>query len=387
MAENEDDKNEYSWESGYEKSWEQINNGETNVLAQMSTLAEKSKKYKHVEKQGRLGMIRNVVLILDYSESMLDKDLKPSRLMCTYKLVGDFIKDFLDGNSIGQLGIIITRNKRAERISELSGNPIKLLKDLEKWNDPNSCKGEASLQNSLEVAFSMLKNLPTYSSREIIMIFGNLTFIDPGNVHDTIQSMKNNGIRCSVIGLSAEMYIYKTLCKLTGGTYSIILDDSHFQQLLSQHVKPHTSSSSLVPSCVKMGFCKTLDPSPSYSSCVCHFKDLTKLNAPGYICPQCKSKCCELPTQCKTCGISLATSSHLVRPIHYLIPLPCFTEPRNLSGSFKCYGCQSSINTKSDKILLCESCNNHYCAGCDEFIHNKLHICPGCAVLRANDLK
>lgn len=103
------------------------------------------------------------------------------------QLVGDFIKDFLDGNSIGQLGIIITRNKRAERISELSGNPIKLLKDLEKWNDPNSCKGEASLQNSLEVAFSMLKNLPTYSSREIIMIFGNLTFIDPGNVHDTIQ--------------------------------------------------------------------------------------------------------------------------------------------------------------------------------------------------------
>lgn len=65
---------------------EQINNGETNVLAQMSTLAEKSKKYKHVEKQGRLGMIRNVVLILDYSESMLDKDLKPSRLMCTYKV-------------------------------------------------------------------------------------------------------------------------------------------------------------------------------------------------------------------------------------------------------------------------------------------------------------
>lgn len=90
------------------------------------------------------------------------------------------------------------------------------------------------------------------------------------------------------------------------------------------------------------------------NDCICiffsHFKDLTKLNAPGYICPQCKSKCCELPTQCKTCGISLATSSHLVRPIHYLIPLPCFTEPRNLSGSFKCYGCQSSINTKSDKV-------------------------------------
>jgi hypothetical protein len=39
-----------------------------------------------------------------------------------------FIDEFFDQNPISQVGIIITRNKRAEKISELAGNPRKHIK-------------------------------------------------------------------------------------------------------------------------------------------------------------------------------------------------------------------------------------------------------------------
>lgn len=57
----------------------------------------------------------------------------------------------------------------------------------------------------------------------------NLTTCDPGNVADTIKFMKEENIRCSVIGLAAELYVCKTLTKETKGTYSVILDDTHFK--------------------------------------------------------------------------------------------------------------------------------------------------------------
>ena len=55
-----------------------------------------------------------------------------------------------------QIGFIIMRNKRAERICELSGNSRQHLSILDKLKDkPTS--GEPSLQNALELAFSTLK--------------------------------------------------------------------------------------------------------------------------------------------------------------------------------------------------------------------------------------
>jgi hypothetical protein len=42
---------------------------------------------------------------------------------------------------------------------------------------------------------------------------------------ETIQKCKNSKIRCSVIGLAAEMFICKHLCQETGGTYSVALDE------------------------------------------------------------------------------------------------------------------------------------------------------------------
>ena len=49
-----------------------------------------------------------------------------------FQLLQGFIDEFFDQNPISQMGIIITKNKRAEKISELAGNPRKHMKVLVK---------------------------------------------------------------------------------------------------------------------------------------------------------------------------------------------------------------------------------------------------------------
>lgn len=59
--------------------------------------------------------------------------------------------------------------------------------------------------------------MPFHASREILCIFGSLTTCDPGNIHDTADELKRLAIRCSVIGLSAEVQVFKLLCTTTKG--------------------------------------------------------------------------------------------------------------------------------------------------------------------------
>jgi transcription initiation factor TFIIH subunit 2 len=75
----------------------------------------------------------------------------------------------------------------------------------------------------------------------------------------------------------------------------------------------------------------------------------------GYFCPKCKVKFCELPTECRVCGLTLVrlaaaasgggggiptvsppppdrrpcpqvSASHLARSYHHLFPVPLFEE-------------------------------------------------------------
>ena len=41
---------------------------------------------------------------------------------------------------------------------------------------------------------------------------------------------------------------------------------------------------------------------------------------------QCQAKYCELPVECKACGLTLVSAPHLARSYHHLFPLPAFDE-------------------------------------------------------------
>jgi len=60
--------------------------------------------------------------VLDCSESMNQRDMRPSRMEVVAQVVKTFIDNFFDQNPISQLAIIELRDSAANRITELSGN-------------------------------------------------------------------------------------------------------------------------------------------------------------------------------------------------------------------------------------------------------------------------
>lgn len=387
-----DDEKGYRWVEEYEKTWEELKEDETGSLqTSMNEMIHKAKRKRLLDKIShvRLGMMRHMFIILDMSVAMEDQDMKPTRLVCSLKLLERFIEEYFDQNPISQLGIIVTKSKRAEKITELGGNPRRHISALQKLRE-RACQGEPSLQNSLELAMQTLRHMPSHASREVLIIFGSLTTCDPGDIHETIKLLKDTHIRCSMIGLAAEVRICKKLCTDTSGGYAIILDETHFKDLLNHQTTPPPAMMNNESSLVRMGFPHHQlggdMSSDKPSMCMCHLdsKTVEGFSTTGYFCPQCKSKYCELPVECKACGLTLVSAPHLARSYHHLFPLEPSRElpvtDFDPGQNIYCYACQVQIEDKS--VYQCLKCHKIFCIDCDLFVHETLHSCPGCASSR-----
>ncbi|KAI0215659.1 General transcription factor IIH subunit 2 [Lamellibrachia satsuma] len=375
----------YTWETEYERTWEVLKEDEKGSLqASVADVIHKAKRKQLLDRpvNVRLGMMRHVFLLLDMSQAMENRDLKPNRLTATLKLLESFIEELFDENPISQVGIIVTSNKRAEKVAELGGNPRRHIATLQKLVK-KPCQGEPSLQNSLQLAAQSLRHVPSHTSREILVLYGSLTTCDPGNILDTIKTLKESNIRCSVIGLAAEVRICRKLCHETEGSYHVILDEKHFVDLLKQHVSPPPSHGFPHHQFQQSGVNKEDRP----AMCMCHLesKETHGFSSQGYFCPQCMSKYCELPVECKTCALTLVSAPHLARSYHHLFPVDVYEEvlmETVLVDSQKlCKGCQKFVS--EPKAYRCPKCRHVFCVDCDVFIHESLHSCPGCASSRA----
>ncbi|XP_047503667.1 general transcription factor IIH subunit 2 [Pieris napi] len=387
MADDEQDPKEYRWETGYEKTWEAIKEDEDGLVEGLvAEFAQKAARKAVTQRRGpvRLGMMRHLLVAIDCSEAMSSQDLKPTRFLCTLKLLEKFIEEFFDQNPLSQLGLVTMKNKRAEKISELSGNVRKHIKVVQGLSNM-SLTGEPSLQNTLELAGRVLKPLPAHASRELLVLFASLTTCDPGDISVTVQNLKNEGIRCSVIGLAAEVRICKKLCQDTGGEYGVVLDDIHYRSLLLEQTSPPPRARALDAGLVKMGFPHSAPPStqsdtePPITVCMCHIEEGEGVGGEGHLCPQCRSKYCSLPAQCRTCGLTLASAPHLARSYHHLFPVDPFEELKNEGQSQFCFACVRSFTDTDKQIYRCNRCLEHYCWECESMISTTLHVCPGCA--------
>ncbi|CAL8139108.1 unnamed protein product [Orchesella dallaii] len=383
MALDDTEGKEYRWETGYEKTWEAIEEDAEGLLdTAIAEIIEKGRRRRLQERRAagnvRLGIMRHLYIILDMSSSMLDQDLKPNRIMSTQKILEKFVDEFFDGNPMSQLGWIGTRNKTAEKIADMSGNSRKHVEVVKSLNN-YACGGEPSFQNALEIALSSLRHMPSHTSREILLIHGSLTTCDPGDVNATIMDLSKNGVRTSVISLAAEVRACKAMSKETNGTFGVILDEGHFQDLVREHIEPPPMAGKSDSSLIKMGFPqrnRTDDP----GVCLCHLEDtsVSKLAPGGYACPQCRSKYCELPVECKACSLTLVSAPHLARSFLHIFPLDPFEEIDAIQCI--CFGCNKSLPDKNKHVYQCKQCRRRFCLDCDLFLHETLHCCPGCSV-------
>lgn len=341
-----------------------------------------------------------MVLILDLSFAMTEKDLRPTRFLLTLRYAAAFITEFFEQNPISQLGIIGMRDGLAKRISDLSGNAVDHLTALSnlRTSDP---QGNPSLQNALEMARAALFHAPSHGTREILVISGALLSSDPGDIHTTIASLISDHIRVSVIGLAAQVAILSEICTKTHGEYNVAMHEEHFRTLFMGVTTPPPmqSKDQSKSSLLMMGFPDRM-VAKTLTLCACH----SKLSRGGYLCSRCGSKVCSLPAECPACGLTLILSTHLARSYHHLFPLRNWLEvswkEAAQSSSTSCFSCQSpfpppprrqSTNGKEkgkkrgeqktaseSHRYACGECGEHFCIDCDVFAHDIVHNCPGC---------
>ncbi|OLN95379.1 TFIIH basal transcription factor complex p47 subunit [Colletotrichum chlorophyti] len=404
------------WED-VKRSWEEVTEGADGSLAVGASLeAEKRRRLLRDTTPLQRGIIRHLVLVLDMSFAMTEKDMLPNRYRVTWAYAADFVKEYFEQNPISQLGIIGMRDGVALRISDMSGNPTDHLEKLKSFEmqDPS---GNPSLQNALEMCRGALFHAPSHGTREVLVVFGALLSSDPGDIHDTISSLITDRIRVSVVGLAAQVAICAELCTRTNAgddtQYSVCMNDAHFRDLLLAATTPPVTRTAAqsTASLLMMGFpSRTLARGDATAVCACHNKPARE----GYLCTRCGTRVCRLPIECPACSLTLILSTHLARSYHHLFPLRNWVEVpwADAARSTACYSCltafpeppkarkkdkdKDGVPTTADPVAptpvvpselkgvsesgryACTVCRNHFCIDCDVYTHEVVHNCPGC---------
>jgi transcription initiation factor TFIIH subunit 2 len=398
-------------------------------LGQSVQEREEERKRKRLRKDTKpfqRGIIRHVVLVLDLSEAMLEKDMRPNRYITMINYAQDYVREFFEQNPISQMSVLGMHDGVCIRVSELSGNPaehVAAIQGLRSKDDGKEPKGAPSLQNALELARATLYHTPSHGTREVIVVFGSLLSLDPGDIHQTVKACVRDRIRVSIIGMSARLKICGEIVARTNAgdesEYTIATDQEMLRELLIATTTPpvvrQTAVAASAPppestaALMMMGFpSRVVEDKPTM--CACH----GNLTMGGYTCSRCSAKVCSLPITCPSCQLTLLLSTHLARSYHHLFPLRnwavvSWARARE-RGSKECEGCLSPFSdppasdiertqveqnreTNGQKRdaddseeqkasesgrYECRACENHFCIDCDMFAHMVLHNCPGC---------
>ncbi|KAK4189988.1 TFIIH basal transcription factor complex p47 subunit [Podospora australis] len=424
-----------AWED-IQRSWENVAIAEDGTFSVAELLeAEKRRRLMRDTTPLQRGIIRHLMLVLDMSVAMAEKDLLPNRYLLTLNYAVEFVREYFEQNPISQLGIVGMRDGIAVRISDMSGNPAEHIEKLRQWAEQHEPQGSPSLQNALEMCRGALFHTPSHGTREVLIIYGALQSSDPGDINETIANLITDRIRVSIVGLAAQVAICAELCTKTNNNddsrYRISLHEQHFRELFMAATTPPVTHDPQQQdaSLLMMGFpSRSLASKDHVSLCACHHRPSRE----GYACTRCRTKVCRLPAECPACGLTLILSTHLARSYHHLFPLKGWVAVpwSEAKRSTACYSCLTPFptnpaNIKHTKIKLkvkgvdktienakgkgvvpadeaadtiedpaakskvhtgvsesgrykCQVCGNHFCIDCDVFAHEIVHNCPGC---------
>ena len=368
----------------------------------------------------------------------MEKDMRPSRYHAMIKFTQEYVREFFEQNPISQMSVLGMHDGLCIRVSELSGNPaehIAAIQDLRFPRNPNEIpkepKGAPSLQNALELSRATLYHTPSHGTREVIIVFGSLLSLDPGDVHQTIRACVRDRIRVSIIGMSARLKICTEIVSRTNAgdesEYVVATDQELLRELLLATTTPpvvratQATAAETAAALMMMGFpSRVIEDTPTM--CACH----GVLTTGGYTCSRCSAKVCSLPITCPSCQLTLLLSTHLARSYHHLFPLRNWAEVSwdraREKGSKDCVSCLSAFPEPPDPEedagadaskaqqpghtavngnangrveqqqdgdgeeqkasesarYECRVCESHFCIDCDMFCHMVLHNCPGC---------
>ena len=124
---------ESTWLQPFQRTWEEVTEDESGLLVSTSLQQQKQRKAAIPVDPPLIiskGVIRALVLVIDFSAAMALTDLKPSRRLLTLSLLSTFITDYFDQNPLSQLSIVLGHRGVGVRVTELSGHPNEQLRVL-----------------------------------------------------------------------------------------------------------------------------------------------------------------------------------------------------------------------------------------------------------------
>lgn len=169
-----------AWEEG-KFNWLQgvPEDEEGNIALTQTVEADKRRRLLRDTTPLQRGIIRHLVLVLDMSFAMMEKDLLPNRFRLTMSYAVEFVREYFEQNPISQMGIIIMRLGVAKRVSEMTGNPAVLIDRLRAIEKDKEPEGDPSLQNALEMCRGELLYVVTFSHLDQHMRLMTDTAIQP----------------------------------------------------------------------------------------------------------------------------------------------------------------------------------------------------------------
>ncbi|KAF2200247.1 hypothetical protein GQ43DRAFT_456570 [Delitschia confertaspora ATCC 74209] len=363
------------------ETYEEAEDGTIQQSVHEKAEERKRKRLRRDTKPFQRGIIRHVALVLDVSEAMLEKDMRPNRYITMIKYTQEYVREFFEQNPISQMTVLIMRDGLCT-----TGNIIP-------HSQPRDPRGHYSLWGSSN------PRSWRYPSDHQELCKGPCS-----REHHWNQT--NGGDESEYVVATDQESLRELLLATTTPPVVRTTQSSHSREN--------------VAALMAMGFpSRVIDDVPTL--CACH----GNLTRSGYTCSRCKAKVCSLPSTCPSCQLTLLLSTHLARSYHHLFPLQnwrqvswerarkkrtqecasCLTKfpeppPKEAAhekekGRQKDQGnlelAQNQVNGDSGELRTeeyqkasessryeCASCGNHFCIDCDIYCHTELYNCPGC---------
>ncbi|KAG8746106.1 hypothetical protein FRC12_014376 [Ceratobasidium sp. 428] len=153
----------YAWEANYTRSWDQVQEDEGGSLTHSVEDLIARNRRKRLLGPGsaiRRAIIRHLVLLIDLSAAMADRDLRPTRFELALDCARAFVGEWCEQNPLGQVGVVGMRAGIGERIVEMTGNPHDVLRAIADKRKLEPA-GEPSLQNAIEIARAGMRQSST----------------------------------------------------------------------------------------------------------------------------------------------------------------------------------------------------------------------------------
>lgn len=302
----------------------------------------------------RRGLVRHLCLAIDCSACAAHADLRPSRGHALTAAAATFLRRFFEDNPLGSACVVAARDGLASRLSNLSDGPLAQRRALRAAR-AGGWSGAFSLQNALQAAGEALRRAPAAGTREAIVLVASISSSDAGDVRATASGLRRAGVRVSVVGVGAEVFVFGDVCRRTGGVYDVAGDEDDLHAVLAARAKPpvarttarergadrpegadgeapgDAAATGAQPApfasagLVALGFPARARESAGAASFV---GEAAALRPGGHVCPACLARVADVPSACHVCGLSLAAAARLARAYRHIFPLSEQTRER-----------------------------------------------------------